>query len=394
MSQTTRRRGNGEGLIHQRSDGRWEARLDLGMVNGKRKRVRVYGRTRREVQDKIRQRRNEFETHGMVLDQRMTLNRWLDHWVSNVLTVRVANGTLAQSTFASYADNVRRHLNPFLGPTRLAKLSASDVDALVAFNRQKYSPNSLRLMRSTLRKALNDARRQGLVAQNVVELSEPVRINKLARQWLTEVEARMLLKQVKGDRLEALYVICLMTGLRRGEALALSWNDLDPERGSLLVQRAIKRVQTRSESGPRTRLEIGPTKTLSSVRTQALPRMCLDALRRQRARQASEKLAIDGWHNSDNLIFTTPIGSPIDPANFAKSLHDHCIAAGIGHRNPHQLRHSTATLLLAQDIPLHEVSDILGHSSVSVTKDVYGHMTTERRQAAADAMDRILAGNE
>ena len=95
--------------------------------------------------------------------------KWLDHWVSAVLTIRTANGNLAQSTFASYADNVQRHLKPFLGHVRLAKLSASDVDALTAFNREKYSPNSLRIMRSTLRKALNDARRQGLVTLNAVE---------------------------------------------------------------------------------------------------------------------------------------------------------------------------------------------------------------------------------
>ena len=124
-----------------------------------------------------------------------------------------------------------------------------------------------------------------------------------------------------------------------------------------------------------------------------LPQMCIEALKKHRAHQSAENLASDSWQNSDDLVFTTPIGSPIDPANFAKWLSKHCIEAGLGHRNPHQLRHSAATLLLAEDIPLHEVSDILGHSSISVTKDVYGHMTAERRRAAADAMDRVLSAH-
>jgi integrase len=323
----------------------------------------------------------------------MTVANWLDHWISKVLPLRVANGNLAQSTFANYCDWVQKHIKPGLGHLRLAKLSPSDVDALIAAKREHYSPNSLRYLRATLRKALTDAQRQGLIMRNAAALSEPVRVVKQAKRWLTDQEARSLLKQVQGDRLEALYVLCLSTGLRRGEALAVYWDDIDLFRGTLLVRRAIKRVQTRSDSGARTRLEIGPTKTQSSIRTQLLPQICLDALKKHRARQASERLASQDWENAE-LVFTTPIGSAIDPSNFAKWLSQQCIAAGLGHRNPHQLRHSAATLLLAQDVPLHEVSEILGHSSISVTKDVYGHLTAERRRAAAEAMDRILASNE
>lgn len=144
------------------------------------------------------------------------------------------------------------------------------------------------------------------MTKNAVALSEPIRIEKQAQRWLTEVEARALLDQVRGERLEALYVVCLMTGVRRGETLALSWSDVDLEHGSLMVRKEIKRVQTRSDSGPKTRLELGPTKTRSSVRTQMLPQMSIDALKKHRAHQSAEKLASDSWHNEDNLIFTTP----------------------------------------------------------------------------------------
>jgi integrase len=384
-----RRRGGGEGSVSKRADGRFEGRFDLGIVNGKRKRVSVYGRTRREVQDRLRQRQTEYESLGIVLDHRLTVGRWLDHWVGTLLPVRVANGDLAQSTFANYADCVRLHLNPHLGHIRLIKLSPFDVEALIASKREKYSSNSLRLMRSTLRVALKEAQRHGLVIPNAATLSRSVSVIKQAERWLTVEEARLLLKRVAGDRLEALYLLCLSTGLRRGEALGLYWTDVDLDERRFLVRRAIKRVQMLSECGPKTRLEIGTPKTRSSVRMQLIPRTCIDVLKRHRAQQAAEKLASNEWRNSE-LVFTTSSGSPIDPANFAKWFSRHCIAAGLGHRNPHQLRHSTATILLAQGVPLHEVSEILGHSSVSVTKDVYGHLTTERRQAAADAMDAAL----
>jgi integrase len=400
MSKPARRRGNGEGSIHQRADGRWEARLDLGIVNGKRKRVSVYGQTRREVQDKLRESQSEFEAHGRVLEKNVTLSKWLDHWVNNVLPLRVASGTLAQSTFANYVDCVERHLKTGLGQIRLTKLSPTDIDAFLAYKRKQhsnrgkpYSSNSLRLMRSTLRKALTDAQRAQLVVPNVAALSEPVRVEKQAQGYLTENQARALLAQVRGDRFEVLYILFLSTGMRRGEALGLSWSEVDLDKRTLLVRRAIKRVQTKSETGPRTVLELGPTKTRSSVRTVLVPKSCVDALKKHRARQAAERLASHDWHESE-LVFTTSNGSPIDPANFAKWLSKHCIAAGIGHRSPHKLRHSTVTLLLAQGIPIHEVSELMGHSSLSVTKDVYGHLTTERRHAAAEAMERILAGNE
>ncbi len=259
MTGATRRRGSGEGSVHQRDDGRWEGRLDLGMMGGKRKRVSVYGRTRREVQDQLRRRQSEHETHGIVDNQRYTVAKWLDHWINNVLPTRVANGTLAQSTMNSYSDFVRRHLIPALGHIRLLKLSAADVDALISSKRDKYSANTLRLMKATLRKALTDAQRAGRVPWNAVTLSEPIRVPKRAQKWLTTEEAKSLLRQVRGDRLEALYVVALSLGLRRGEALALRWEDFDFDAATLLIRRAIKRVGTGSDAGRRTRLEVGFT---------------------------------------------------------------------------------------------------------------------------------------
>jgi hypothetical protein len=204
-----KRRGQGEGGIHQRPDGRWEARLDIGWVEGKRKRISVYGRTRKEVADILRKKQDERDKRLLVLDQRLTVGSWLDHWVESILPTRVSNGALAQSTFSNYADTVRLHLKPQLGRIRLARLNHADVDAFIAAKRGRYAPNSLRLMRSTLRKALADAERAGLVARNAVALSEPIHVSLRASEWLDQKKARSLLQQVRGDRLEALYIVCL-----------------------------------------------------------------------------------------------------------------------------------------------------------------------------------------
>ena len=393
----SKRRGHGEGGIHQRPDGRWEARLDLGWVEGKRKRISVYGRTRKEVADQLRLKQAERDNGLLVLDQRLTVGRWLDHWVESILPTRVFNGTLAQSTFSSYADIVRLHLKPNLGRIRVARLTHADVDALLASKRDAYSANSLRLMRSTLRKALADAERNGVVTRNAVALSEPIHVSLRVSEWLDEKKARSLLKQVESDRLEALYIVCLSLGLRRGEALGLQWEDVDLDRGTVLIRGALKRVKFQPlpdgsyHDGRRTGLVLGSMKTEDSYRTQNLPRPCVDALRRHRLRQRTEQLAASAWDTND-FVFKTTVGTPIDPRNFAKWLSAHCVNAELGHRNPHQLRHSAASILLAQGIPLHEVSDYLGHSSVRLTKDVYGHLSSDRRRAAADAVGEALWG--
>jgi integrase len=318
---------------------------------------------------------------------------------------RVGNGKLAESTFNSYSDTVRLHLTPVLGHLRLTKLTVDDVDAFISAKREAlsprgdfFSPNSLRIMRSTLRKALRDAQRAGRVTRNVADLSEPVSVSRRAGDWLSIGQARALLSSIEGDRLEALYIVALSLGLRRGEALALRWQDVDLDRGTISICRSLQRVHNKPladgsfPEGKRTRLVFKSPKTGSSWRTRPMAPACIAALRRHRSRQAQERLAAASWADPD-LVFTTPIGTAIDPDNFSKEFSRQCKVAGLGHRHPHISRHTAATLLLAQGVPLHEVSDFLGHSSISVTKDVYGHLDPERGRAVAEAMGQALWGS-
>ena len=400
---SSRRRGRGEGCIRHRADGRWEAILNLGYVDGKRKVKPLYGRTRKEAAEKLRAAQASLDEGSLVRDERLTVGRWLDHWIENVLANRVGNGSLAESTYNSYRATVERHLKPGLGHLRLTKIAPSDVDVLISKKRnttsrrgKPFAANSLRIIRSTLRKALRDAQKAGHVARNAADLSEPVSVSRRAGEWLDIEEARALLRSVEGDRLEALYVVILSLGLRRGEGLALAWDDIDLDRATVLIRRSLQRIGNKpapdgTYPDGRNRLVFTSPKTESSWRTRRLTPQCVAALRRHKARQAEERLKATSWKDH-GLVFTTPIGTPIDPDNFAKDFVKQCEAAGLGHRNVHQLRHSAVTILLAQGVPLHEVSDFVGHSSITVTKDIYGHLDPARGSAVSNVMGEALWG--
>lgn len=202
---------------------------------------------------------------------------------------------------------------------------------------------------------------------------------------LTPVEAKALLGAARGDRLEALYVTMLSLGLRRGEALGLAWEDVDLDKGILRVRQAVK-----LEGG---RLVIGEVKTAGSRRSLNLPGRLVEVLRAHRLRQLEERLAAgERWHHQ-GLVFTTTVGTPIDPHNRRRSFVSLCKRAGLGHWHPHELRHSAASIMLAQGVPLEVVSDVLGHSSIRITKDVYGHVMEPQKRQAADAMARALWGS-
>ena len=173
-------------------------------------------------------------------------------------------------------------------------------------------------------------------------------------------------------------------GLRRGEALGLAWSDVSLDRGVLVIRHALKR-----EGGT---LVLGEVKTAKSRRSLNIPRPVVDSLKAHRARQTQERLAVgEAWTDS-GLVFTTQVGTPLDPRNIYRDFVGVCERSGLGRWHPHELRHSAASIMLAQGVPIEVVSDILGHSSIRMTADVYGHILEPQRAAAADAMAEALWG--
>ncbi len=256
-----------------------------------------------------------------------------------------------------------------------------------------YSSNSVRIMRTVLRRALGQAVREGIVARNVAGLSAAPRIRAKDGRTLTVDQARQLLEAAAGYRFEAAVVLALAYAMRRGEVLGLHWSALDWKAGTLGVTHGVKRVKDRDvSSGRRTRLVVSELKTPKSRRTLSLTPEMVARFRQHRVRQAEAQMAAGPLWQDHGLIFASEVGTPMDPDGFSHSFARLCERAGLGHWHPHELRHSGASLMLAQGTPLHVVSEVLGHASIAITKDVYGHLLEGDKRAAAESMSRALFG--
>jgi integrase len=364
---------------------------DLGWVDGKRRRKYVTGATQGEALTKLRNMQRT-AGDGVVTDDRITVGQFLNRW----LQVNVP-GNVAGSTLDDYLLTVRLHLEPALGRKRLSRLTVADVDTVWAAKRQQgYKPNTIRIMRAVLRRALAQAEREGLVARNVVALSQPPRLSQPEGRSLTVEQARQLLDAAQGDRLEAAYLLLLSYGLRRGELLGLAWADLDRRASTLAVRQSVtRRKSSRRDDGTypggiESRVELSELKTRRSRRVLFLTPTIIDALDAHAARQNQERQSAGSLWIDHGLIFTSVVGTPIDPDNFAKLFVRLAESAGLGHWHPHEARHSAASVMLAQGIPLEVVSEILGHSSIYITKDVYGHLVEGMKRDAAKRMAAAL----
>ena len=375
------RRGNGEGSIYRRDDGLWVGALDLGWREGKRVRKVVSSKSRGEVVRRMRALQPSIAQGVKLAPDRLTVGQYLDGW----LTDRIP-GTVTPRTEVLYERAVTDYIVPSLGRIRLNQLTPSDVSQMLRdMEARGYSPSTRRMARATLRRALRMAEQDGLLIRNVASIAEGPKMNQREGRSLTPEQARTILAAVRGHRHEAAYVIAISLGLRRGEILGLSWSDVERAEGTVVIH--VRRQLVRNKSG----LHLVDLKTAGSKRTLHLSAPLVEVLDRHRRRQEAEEL-VGGvrWRNEHELVFTSNIGTPLDPEAFGRTVPKICEEAGLGHWSIHELRHSCASLLLAQEVPLEVVAEQLGHVSIRVTKDVYGHLMPRSRARAAEAMRAIL----
>lgn len=235
-----------------------------------------------------------------------------------------------------------------------------------------------------LHRALGQAARWDLVARNVVTLVDPPRVARHRITALTPEQARHFLDAARGDRLEALYVVALTTGMRQGELLALRWSDVDESSQAL-------RVRGTLHHDPQGGWAIHEPKTAGSQRQVLLAVAAVDALRRHRTAQNDERQGVGpAWQDHD-LVFANAVGGPLAPQNLLRrSFVPLLVRAGLPRVRFHDLRHTAATLLLAEGVHRKIVSELLGHSQVSITLDLYSHVTGTMQRAAVSALDGLL----
>jgi integrase len=397
------KRGQDEGYIGQRKDGRWEARVNLGIINGKRVRKSLFGKTRAEVQDKLIAALADRQKGLPIAIDKGSLSDYLDAWLEH--SVRQYADP---ATFDSYQQNVNLYLAPrdehgrclplpALGGLRLSKITPDHIRAWIASMRERVSqrtkqplsPRTTYLALMVLRTALNAAVADGLVARNVARLVKGPQGAKGSKMAPLDAEqSKKLLSVLPGERLEAAYVVALRLGLRQAEILGLRWSDIDFEGHTLKVEQTVKRIG-RTEG--KTELIFSAPKTDSSRRLPSMSEPLIAVLKAHRARQAQERLAAGRRWQTHDLVFCTGIGTPIDAAVLWRNFKRLLVKAGLPSIRFHDLRHSTASLLFKEGVPMKVISELLGHSSIRITADVYSHLTRGTMDETAATMDRILA---
>jgi integrase len=387
-----RRRANHEGSIRQRTDGTWEAILSIGRdpITGKLKRVSYYGKTQREVMEKAARAKAALAQGTYITPEKLTLGQWLAEWLATYKAPQVRALTLA-----SYRLVVERHLVPALGHILLTRLSPEDVQRYLNRGRTQLAVPTLRLHLVVLRSALRVAQKNGRVSRNVAQLVEMPTAARPHRQTLTVAQvATQLLPALTDDRFAVAYLVLFLTGLRRGELCGLRWQDIDFAARTLHVQQELERVPNPNGPTPKTILAFLPPKTDAGRRTVALPEECVSALRQHKARIATEKLRLGAAYTDDDLVFCHEDGSPVEPRLLNRRFTQALARAGLPHMRVHDARHTYATWLLQHDVPLKVVSTQLGHGSITVTGDIYSHVTAEVARKAAEALQTAFTASQ
>jgi integrase len=392
------RRGKNEGSIYQREDGRWVSVISDGYQNGKRRRKSIYGATRKEVQEELTRALRSQQLGLPAESGRLTVGAWLKQWLK-----QQEPPATRPKTYTAYEDHVRLHLIPAFENKPLVKLQPQDVREFMLERAQAgYGPKSIRHYRATLRTALNVAMGDGLIARNAAALAKPPRLEKPVPQSFTKEEALTFLNLVKGHRLEALFSVTLALGLREGETLGLRWQDVDLDAAELQVSYALQRIKRPGAANGK--LELIEPKTDRSRRKIALPQVAVSALHAHRARQAVEREQCgENWQET-GMVFTTTVGTMLDPRNMLRTFYAIMSTPDPTDPEPdpkkkrkllpslrfHDLRHSAATLLLAQGVHARYIMELLGHSSITLTMNTYGHVLEEMQRETARQADAVF----
>jgi integrase len=373
------RRGRGEGSIYRRTDGRWTAALSLGGGG----RQYIYGKTRTEVQKKLTAALRARDQGLPVADSRQRLDSYLEEWLT-VIRPRVRT-----STWVNDAARVRNHIVPALGHHRLADLEPAHVERFLDSKLAAgLSPQTVIHLRGILRRALQRAVKHGKLPRNVAALADPPRMPKAdVPQPYTPDEARAFLRAIEADRLRALWITYLTTGLRRGQALGLRWTDVDLDGALVWPRRAVLRLahQLRTDEEAKTR---------ESSERKPLARMTVDALRSHR-----DAVQAAGTYQPDALVFLSTAGTPIEPRNVNRAFAKLLTKAGLRRVRLHDLRESFGALLLEEDERTGEpgthvrvVMELLGHSQLSETLKRYTKVRDGLKREALDRLDTLLRG--
>ena len=394
---STTRGAQGNGTIRKKSVTRkgktytyWEARLTTGYDPGTGKQVQrtFTGKTQKEVREKMQAVAVEVNNGTYKEPTKLTVGQWLDTWTVTYL------GSVKPRTAEIYKSDIRLYIKPAMGAVRLDALTTHMIQNFYnslskprTEGRKPLSAKTVKNIHGVLHHALKQAVANDLIRSNPADACTLPRIEKKELKPLDEDDIARFLKAIQGHRFEYLFLVALFTGMREGEVLGLTWDCIDFDRGTILVN---KQLQLHQETGMEAYTLVSPKNGKS--RLIAAAPFVMAQLKKRRAQQAQHRLAAGSalWSNSKNLVFTDEIGCHLTKATVYRAFK--AAAASIGRPDArfHDMRHSFAVIALRSGDDIKTVQGNLGHATAAFTLDVYGHVTDKMKQESAARMENFI----
>lgn len=388
------KRSNGEGTIFKRSDGRWCASRYVDVGNGKFKRKYVYGKTQKEVKEKLK--KLESYTAPKETDT-ILLQEWMMEWMREY-----KEPILKQTTYENYMMNIQTHIvNSEIGKSELAKLTTDQLQKFYNSKlqgkggKEKLSRRTVEYLHTIIGGALSQAYRNELLPKNVNDFTVLPRKDKQEIEPLTIEELQKVLIAAKDTRLYDLLVVEIYTGMRKGEILGLQWENVDFEKKMLYVKKNLCRVKNKDSTDKRkTKLVLMEPKTKKSVRAIPLTEEAIHILKIHRKRQNEEKMRFRDIYRDQGIVFAKPDGGFEDPREILRSFHKILEEAGVRKCRFHDLRHTFASILLNEGESMKVIQELLGHSTITTTMDIYSHVAKETKEKSVKVIERAIRVGE
>ena len=384
-----KRGANGGGSIRQRPDGRWEARVTVGNdpATGKIIRRSIYGDSQKEVRQQMTAVLKEIDRGTYQTPNKMTVAVWLDEWLKVFVTPKAKPLTLS-----TYRGIINNHIKPQIGAMELQAVRGAHIQKIYnAATDEGLAGKTVKSIGGVLHKAFSVAIKQGIIFANPCDGAELPKIKKHEISPLTDEDIPKFLGAIEESPLRNIYALCLFCGLREGEALGLSWKQVDFKKRRITISQQLQRSKEKGEG-----YYIQDSTKGGRTRVIEPPAIAFEYLRDEQERQFNNRVAAgDDWHNDWNLVFTNEIGGHIAIHTFYKRFK--AIAESIGRPDlrPHDMRHTCATVAIANGADIKSVQDLLGHATASFTLNVYAHTseammkdTAERVQSYYDNLTR------
>lgn len=391
-----RRAAQGAGTIRKKTINRngqeytyWEARVTVGRDPGTGKQIQksFTGKTQKEVREKMTVALCDLDRGIYQLPNKITVSEWLEEWLHTFCANKVK-----PLTFSSYQSLIKNHINPSIGSIELQTVKGTQIQKLYnTMTKNGLSGKTVKNVSAVLHKAFRIAMKQGLIQSNPCDGAELPKVERREIVPLTDEEIPRFLAAIEQSTMRNAYALCLFAGLREGECLGLSWEQVDFKRGRITVNQQLQKEKKRGG-----RYYIAPTTKSGKPRTIEPPSIAFEYLRAERERQIQNRFKAGVlWNNSENLVFTDETGNNLAIHTFYSQFKK--IAASIGRPDarPHDLRHTAATVAIASGADIKSVQDFLGHATASFTLNVYAHTseqmmkdTANRLQSYYDNLDK------